>query len=140
MVRLSLDTSTIINCLRDGSAATRTRFRDALASRAPLVLSSLVLYELDYGAAISGRPALHRQRYETLIGDLPIEPFDAGDALAASRVRRILRAAGSLIGAVDMLIAGQALARGWSVVTADVKDFGRIEGLTVIDWSSGADA
>lgn len=136
MVRLSLDTSTIINCLRDGSTATRTRFRDARASGAPLMLSSLVLYELDYGAAISGRPALHRQRYEALIGDLPVEALDAGDALAASRVRRALRAAGCLIGAVDMLIAGQALARGWSVVTADVKDFGRIDGLAIIDWSS----
>lgn len=136
MVTLCLDTSTIINALRDGSTATRAHFRAARASGDPLVLSSLVVYELDYGAAISGRPALHRQRYEALVGDLPVEPFDVGDALAASRVRRVLRAAGGLIGAIDTLIAGQALARGWSVVTADVKDFGRIEGLTVIDWSS----
>lgn len=138
MVTLSLDTSTIINSLRDGLTVTRMRFRDARASGAPLVLSSLVLYELDYGAAISGRPALHRQRYETLVGDLPVAPLDVGDALAAAQVRRVLREAGALIGAVDMLIAGQALARGWSVVTADVKDFGRIKGLKIIDWSSDA--
>lgn len=136
MVTLSLDTSTIINCLRDGPTATRLRFRDARAAGAPLVLSSLVLYELDYGAAISGRPVLHRQRYEALVGDLPVEPLDVGDALAAARVRRALHAAGSLIGAVDMLIAGQALARGWPVVTANVRDFGRISGLAVIDWSA----
>lgn len=136
MVRLSLDTSTIINALRDGSTATRARFRAARASGAPLVLSSLVLYELDFGAAISGRPGLHRQRYEALIGDLPVEAFDVGDALAAAQVRQALHAAGSLIGAVDMLIAGQALARGWSVVTADVRDFGRIDGLAIIDWSA----
>lgn len=133
---LSLDTSTIINGLREGPSLTRMRFRDARASGTPLVPSSLVLYELDYGAAISGRPAIHRQRYEVLVGDLPVEALDVGDALAAARVRRALHAAGSLIGAVDMLIAGQALARGWPVVTANVKDFGRISGLTVIDWSA----
>lgn len=135
---LSLDTSTIVNVLRGGSTAARTRFRAARASGAPLVLSSLVLYELDFGAAISGRPALHRQRYEELVAGLPVEALDAGDAVAAARVRRMLREAGSIIGAIDILIAGQALARGWSVVTANTKDFGRIDGLSIIDWSADA--
>lgn len=135
---LSLDTSTIINCLRNGSSLTRTRFGEARASGAPLVISGLVLYELCYGAAISARPALHRERYEALVGDLPVEPFDAADALAAAQVRRMLHEVGRPIGAVDMLIAGQALARGWSVVTADVQDFGRIDGLKIVDWSAEA--
>jgi len=33
------------------------------------------------------------------------------------------------------LIAGQALARNWTVVTANTREFNRVEGLNVIDWT-----
>lgn len=133
---LSLDTSAIVDILRGNSAASRTRFRAARASSAPLVLSSLVLHELEYGALCSARPAVHRLRFQEIVAGLPVETFGPADALAAAGVRRALRAAGHDIGALDTLIAGQALARGWSVITSNVRDFGRVHGLSVIDWSA----
>jgi tRNA(fMet)-specific endonuclease VapC len=36
---------------------------------------------------------------------------------------------------MDMLIAGQAMNRGWAIVTANVHEFGPIAGLQVIDWT-----
>ncbi len=53
-------------------------------------------------------------------------------------MRADLRQTGMPIGAVDSLIAGQALNRGWNVVTSNIKDFIRIPGLTVVDWSDPA--
>ena len=39
------------------------------------------------------------------------------------------------IGSMDLLIAGQAISRGWAVITRNVRHFGRVEGLAVEDWS-----
>ena len=57
----------------------------------------------------------------------------------SATVRANLRRRGLNIGAYDLLIAGQALARGWTVVTANTREFARIEGLNVIDWTAPAD-
>jgi tRNA(fMet)-specific endonuclease VapC len=50
-----------------------------------------------------------------------------------------LRRRGQAIGPLDGLIAGQALARSWTLVTANRREFDRIEGLNVIDWTQPAD-
>lgn len=133
---LSLDTSTIIDIMNGRSPVTRRRFYEARSARETFVVSTLVLHELSYGAAISARPGMQTELLAAALDDLPIAPFTATDAEEAARVRLRLRAAGRRIGLADTLIAGQALARGWSVVTANVKDFRRIDGLSIIDWSS----
>jgi tRNA(fMet)-specific endonuclease VapC len=56
------------------------------------------------------------------------------DARAAGAVRAALATAGSGVGAYDVLIAGQALARGLTLVTHNTRAFGRVEGLRVEDW------
>ncbi len=67
-------------------------------------------------------------------GPPPVE-FDREDAAAAGRVRADLAARGLMIGAYDLLIAGQALARGWMVVTANTREFTRVSGLAIEDWT-----
>ena len=67
-----------------------------------------------------------------------VEPWTAEDAISTARVRADMKVMGSPLKALDALIAGQALGRGWSVVTNNVKDFIRISGLTIIDWSDPA--
>jgi tRNA(fMet)-specific endonuclease VapC len=64
----------------------------------------------------------------------PCEPAHAPEG--TTQVRRALEAAGRRIGAMDMLIAGQAMSRGWAIFTANVHEFGRVQGLQVIDWTS----
>ncbi len=75
---------------------------------------------------------------ETLIG-LPVLDLTADDVETTGKVAGDLRACGRSIGDIDTLIAGQALARGWTVVTRNVRHFGRVEGLLLIDWSVGPD-
>jgi tRNA(fMet)-specific endonuclease VapC len=70
-----------------------------------------------------------------LLARLHVAEFTAEDAIGAARVRAELEGAGRGIGALDMLTAGQALARGWTLVTTDLKHMLRVEGLAVIDWT-----
>jgi tRNA(fMet)-specific endonuclease VapC len=61
--------------------------------------------------------------------------FENEDAKFTGRVRAALEAAGKPIGAYDLLIAGQALRHDLILVTANVREFGRIKGLEWRDWA-----
>lgn len=67
---------------------------------------------------------------------IEVVPFASDDARAAGVVRANLEARGLQIGPYDLLIAAQALARGAIVVTANVREFGRVDGLPVEDWTA----
>jgi tRNA(fMet)-specific endonuclease VapC len=54
----------------------------------------------------------------------------------AGEVRAALERAGTPIGAYDVLIAGQALRHGATLVTANVTEFARVNGLTWKDWAA----
>jgi tRNA(fMet)-specific endonuclease VapC len=97
------------------------------------VLSTIVLHELYAGAFESKRRARSFAAIREL--GLPLLPFDAEDARAAGEIKAQLKSRGTPIGHNDILIAGQARARGLTVVTANVGEFGRVEGLAVEDWS-----
>ena len=64
-----------------------------------------------------------------------ILPFDEEDARAAGGIEAELRARGTPIGAYDILMAGQAVRRGLTLVTANVREFSRVQGLRWEDWS-----
>ena len=69
-------------------------------------------------------------------GPIDLIAFDDADARSAGEVRAALEAAGKPIGANDLLIAGQALRRRLTLVTADVREFARVAGLAWRDWAS----
>lgn len=96
-------------------------------------MSSVVLFELHYGAFKSNKIEQNLRRIDEI--GLPVFEFDGCDAAAAGRVRADLRRRGMPIGPYDILIAGQALARDLTLVTANVREFSRVEGLRVEDWT-----
>jgi tRNA(fMet)-specific endonuclease VapC len=134
-VTLSLDTNALVEIVNGGRPEVRVAFQAAVDRRADLVVSVLVAHELTFGARFGGRRA-EVEAAEGLLSTLAIEPFTASDAEGAARVRLALEKIGRRIGAMDMLIAGQALNRGWTVVTANVHEFGRVAGLRVEDWTA----
>lgn len=133
-MRHLLDTSTIVAALR---RRTRAVVLPRIRARPPgdAVTSAVVAYELYVGAARSDRPEENRRELEALLEDLGPLPFTREDAAAAAAVRVALGAKGTLIGPYDVLIAGQALARGLVLVTNNVREFARVQGLAVEDWS-----
>lgn len=101
-----------------------------------MTASVVAACEFQYGAMISRRPELQGARAEVLLADLGVEPWIHDDALATARLKKVLRSQGEAIGAYDVMIAGQALNRGWVVVSHNLKHFTRVDGLSVVDWTS----
>ena len=99
-----------------------------------LLLSSVVVAELRYGADHSARRRANHARIDALIAEIQALDFDLRAAAAYGRVRAQLEADGTPIGPNDMLIAAHALSRGLRVVTDNVAEFRRVKGLKVDNW------
>ena len=131
-----LDTNAVVALLRNKPTSIRERYRQVQASGDYLALSSVVLFELWYGVAKSSRVQENTERLRVLLsGDLDLLDFDDEDARTAGQVRAALEKDGHPIGAYDLLIAGQALRRGLTVVTANTSEFSRVTGLEWQDWT-----
>ncbi len=130
-----LDTNAVVALLRSRPAGVRERYREAQKSGDYLAVSSVVLFELWYDVEKSGRIQENTERLRVLLsGDLDLLDFDDEDAQTAGRVRAALEKIGTPIGAYDLMIAGQALRRGLTVVTANTSEFSRVAGLSWEDW------
>ncbi len=130
-----LDTNLCIALINGKPPSARLRFQKAIATGSELFISSVVIFELWYGVARSSRQEANKQRLRTFCtGPISPLPFDDEDAETAGTLRATLEAAGKPIGAYDLLIAGQALRRKMTLVTANVSEFGRIKGLIWQDW------
>ena len=132
---LSLDTNALIELVNRRRQRVLNEFDAAQTRGDEMFVSVLAAYELRFGARFGGRRG-EIDAAKTLLAQFPIVPFTEADGEGTTRVRLALEAAGQRIGAMDMLIAGQAINRGWAVVTANVHEFGRISGLEVIDWTA----
>jgi tRNA(fMet)-specific endonuclease VapC len=136
-VNYLLDTNVVVALLRNTPPSVRERFRKAESSGESIAISSVVLFELWYGVEKSGRVQENTERLRVLLsGDLDLLDFDDLDAQTTGRVRADLERAGTPIGPYDLLIAGQALRRGLTVVTANSSEFGRVSGLSWEDWTT----
>ena len=65
---------------------------------------------------------------------IEILPFEAPADAVYAKIRTKLEAAGTPIGANDLLIASQALALGLTLVTDNEREFDRVEHLQVENW------
>jgi tRNA(fMet)-specific endonuclease VapC len=139
-VTLSLDANVLVDLTRGQKPHLRQRWDEALASGADLRLSTIVLQELLLGAELSQHPDRQHALLERFLLGVNLEPWTAEDAEATGRLRAVFERRGERIGAYDTLIAGQALARGWIVVTANVREFIRVPSLRLLDWSDPAGA
>jgi tRNA(fMet)-specific endonuclease VapC len=136
-VNYLLDTNAVVALLRNKPVEVRERYREAQAAGDYLALSSVVLFELWYGVAKSSQVRANTERLRVLLsGDLDLLDFDDEDARTAGHLRATLERAGTPIGAYDLLIAGQALRRGLTVVTANTSEFSRVTTLSWQDWTT----
>jgi tRNA(fMet)-specific endonuclease VapC len=131
MLRYMLDTNLCIRVLRDRPAAVRARFNQEADG---LCISSVVLYELLYGAAKSAQPERHRAEVEQFAARLQLLDFDQEAAGHAADIRATLERSGQVIGGYDLMIAGHARSRGLIVVTGNLREFQRVQGLRSEDW------
>jgi tRNA(fMet)-specific endonuclease VapC len=134
---ICLDTNAAISMLNDEASPFLRGVEKAVAAEETVALSSIVLFELRYGAAKSARREWNARRIaDFMSGPLAVLDFDASDAEEAGDIRAELRRAGAPIGPYDVLIAAQARRRQALLVTANVGEFARVPGLRIEDWST----
>jgi tRNA(fMet)-specific endonuclease VapC len=131
-----LDTNACIGLINGTPEPVREHMRKAVDGGARLFTSSIVLFELWYGVAKSSRREANAQRVAVFLsGPVTVLAFDDSDSRTAGSIRATLESSGRPIGAYDLLIAGQAMARELTLVTANVKEFARVKGLQWEDWA-----
>lgn len=98
-------------------------------------LSAITLAELEYGAAKSAQPKKNHEALEQFISPLQVAAFDQQATKVYGRIRALLEKKGRPIGGMDMLIAAHALTLGVRLVTNNEKEFRRVPGLHVENWT-----
>jgi tRNA(fMet)-specific endonuclease VapC len=125
-----LDTNTVIYYLK-GVEAVIARLH--ASSRHEVAIPSLTVYEIEYGNRKTG--SRRRAIVSALLSAITQVPFDREAAQEAARIRTDLENRGMVIGPIDLLIAGVAVSRGAVLATSNTREFSRVKGLRLIDWT-----
>ncbi len=130
-MKFLLDTNAVIALLK-GHSGLQAQVRQHQPS--DFGLSAIVAHELFFGAYRGTRSTENLARIDAL--RFEVVAFDAEDARIAGELRAALAAAGTPVGPYDVLIAGQALARGLTLITRNLREFRRITSIQVEDWEA----
>jgi tRNA(fMet)-specific endonuclease VapC len=130
-MRYLLDTDVVSDLIRNPQGRVAEQIKRTGEEK--ICTSIIVAAELRYGATRKASPRLTKQ-VEAVLGALDILPFEAPADAAYGMIRARLEKAGRPIGGNDLLIAAQAVALGYTLVTGNEKEFARIEGLTLENW------
>ncbi len=101
-----------------------------------LSMSAITFAELMNGAKKSRKVEANIAKLNELAELLKIKPFDQKAAIAYGDVRSDLEKRGKIIGSNDLLIAAHALSIDWILVTNNEKEFGRVDGLKIENWTN----
>jgi tRNA(fMet)-specific endonuclease VapC len=135
MLEYMLDTNLCVRVLREQPAHIGKRL---LKEADAVCISSIVLHELYLGAELSARMVYQSELAEEFAARLVVLDFDHAAARHAANIRADLTRRGQMIGANDLLIAGHARSLGLKLVTGNLKEFTRVEGLRCEDWVCAA--
>jgi tRNA(fMet)-specific endonuclease VapC len=100
-----------------------------------LAMSAITFAELMNGAKKSQHVEANLARLKALGELIEIRPFDKQAAVCYGDIRSRLEKRGEMIGGNDFLIAAHALSLGWTLVTNNEREFGRVKGLKVENWA-----
>lgn len=127
-----LDTNTCIRFLNKRVPVLIQRFVDTPDE--DICVCSIVKAEMFFGSMKSQHPERNRAIQEKFFARYPSLSFDDAAAYVYADIRRNLEQRGTLIGPNDMLIASIARANHLILVTANEREFSRIEGLEIENW------
>lgn len=129
-----LDTNICIYVMKNSYPALTQK----VLSHAPsdLCISSITVFELEYGASKSNCGDKTRQNMQMFLAPFNIIDFDSKDAASTGFIRGYLEKQGSPIGPYDVQIAGQAVSKSLTLVTHNVGEFSRVPRIKVEDWAA----
>lgn len=127
-----LDTNACIQILNPGASPVKDRL--LATPKLDIYLCSVVYAELCYGAYKSQNPERNLQTVETLFQEFISLPLNQEAGKMAGYIRTILERQGIPIGSNDLLIGAIAVVNNLTLVTHNVREFGRIADLQYEDW------
>jgi len=128
------DTNACITLLRQRDQRLIERWKSVKVS--DIVLCSIVIYELRYGAQRSSNPSVEHPKLDLFLSPFNSLPFDDECARRCAELRADLEVNGKVIGPHDLQIAAIALQHRLTLVTHNSREFSRIAGLTIDDWEA----
>jgi tRNA(fMet)-specific endonuclease VapC len=131
-MRYLLDTNVCVMYLNGRSASVRDRLLSVPFE--DMAVCSVVKAELFYGAMRSNNPTRTLERQQEFLRPFVSLPFGDESASVCGQIRARLASAGTPIGAYDLQIATIALVNNLTLVTHNIREFERVEGLQVEDW------
>jgi tRNA(fMet)-specific endonuclease VapC len=132
-MKLMLDTNICIDVIKERPRLVLERF--ASHTVGDIGISVMTLAELEYGVSTSSRPTKNREALDQFISPLEVAPFDRHATTVYGRLRAALEKKGQAIGSMDLLIAAHAVSLDVRLITHNVREFGRVPGLKIEDWT-----
>lgn len=133
MLKYMLDTNICIFTVKNRPQQVREAFN---RHHGQLCMSSISLMELIYGAERSAMPERNLSVIEGFSARLEVLNYDQAAATHTGQLRAELAGSGTPIGPYDQLIAGHARSQGLILVTNNRREFDRVPGLRVEDWTA----
>jgi tRNA(fMet)-specific endonuclease VapC len=133
-MRYLLDTNICIYLIKKKPAQVLEKFQTHPVG--DIGISAITIAELQYGVHKSQHVEQNQRALEQFLIPLICIPFDDQAATTYGEIRATLEAQGTPIGALDTLIAAQALSLDVALVTNNTREFSRVPGLQVIDWAN----
>lgn len=130
-MRYLLDTNIVSDLVRNPQGRAAQHIREV--GEAQVCTSIIVAAELRYGAHKKASPRLTAQ-LEAVLGVLDILPFETPADAVYGGLRTRLEQSGKPIGGNDLLIAAHAITLGFTIITDNEREFGRIDGLALENW------
>lgn len=133
-----LDTNICSFIMRQQPASLLSRLENAVLQRHRIVVSAVTYAEMRFGAVGKKASPRHAQLVDAFCSRLDdVLPWDRAAVDATTEIKAALAAAGTPIGPNDTAIAGHAIAAGAILVTNNTREFARVPGLILEDWSTG---
>lgn len=132
MKRMMLDTNICIYIIKQKPLSVKQKFESFEIGE--LCISSITVSELMYGVYKSQQVKRNLQALEKFLMPFEIVEFDFDAAIAYGKIRSALEKKGQVIGGMDMQIAAHAMSLDMTVITNNVKEFQRVEGLELENW------
>ena len=132
MLKYMLDTNIVIYVIKRRPPALRQVFNQHVGQ---IGISTITFAELMHGVEKSSVPERNLRTVEDFVSRMEVLPYDSDAALHYGDIRADLERKGTTIGVNDLHIAGHARSAGLVLVTNNSREFERVEGLRVIDWT-----
>jgi tRNA(fMet)-specific endonuclease VapC len=131
MLKYMLDTNIVIYVIKRRPLEVLDTFN---ASAGQMCISSVTLAELFHGVEKSSMVSHNLYKVEDFVSRLEVLSYDENAAAHYGNIRADLEKKGTSIGVNDLHIAGHARSKSLILVTNNIREFERVEGLRLENW------